>query len=125
FHPRGIDTERQDRAVALSYYACAPLAFAFTPAIVLTAAMTLRAAIDPGLRIMLALVLLFVVLASYIEWQIEVGALQLVRDVRPARRSRILPACTLPVLLLACAVIGLVLIPWVIGFVALVALSFR
>lgn len=31
FHPRYISTDRQNRAIALSYYACAPLAFLFLP----------------------------------------------------------------------------------------------
>jgi hypothetical protein len=34
FHPRYLSVERQNRAVALSYYACAP--FAWTPVVILT-----------------------------------------------------------------------------------------
>jgi len=37
FHPRALSLTRQNRAIALSYYACAPLAWLFVPAAMLGA----------------------------------------------------------------------------------------
>ena len=39
FHPRALPVARQNRAVALSYYACAPLAWLFVPATILLGAL--------------------------------------------------------------------------------------
>jgi len=48
FHPRYLPTERQDRAVALSYYGCAPLGFAVPLGLLLCA--VLSPVVFPGRR---------------------------------------------------------------------------
>ncbi len=39
FHPRDLSVTRQNRAIALSYYACAPLAWTWAPALLVAALM--------------------------------------------------------------------------------------
>jgi len=47
YHPRSLGIVRQNRAVALSYYSCAPLAWMFVPAILFGIAVGLESIRDP------------------------------------------------------------------------------
>ena len=125
FHPRGVSIERQNRAVALSYYACAPLLFVFVPVAILLSQIGLLAFVELSWPIAVATTLLWMSLFGATIAMTGVGAMRLVQVVRPTRRSRAIMSFLLQPMWFLCAVIGLFAIPWAMGFVALVVFSFR
>ena len=130
FHPRSIPPAQQERAVALSYYACAPLAFLPLPAVIVGGMMVLAARGLDGVRgmsrpfLVLALatqiLLLLISLAQYIV------TLRLLRRSARARGGRMMLAVVLiPVTWALSAALTLFAVPWVVGFVWIVIDSVR
>lgn len=85
FHPRGVSVERQNRALALSYYACAPLAV--TP---IAAALALGAAhVQHGRDTLLLALTVYggaMVFGEFLVWWLMLG--RLARRLLPEQRSR-------------------------------------
>ena len=117
FHPRNLPVHLQNRAVALSYYANAALAFTFVPLLV---GWTISESfgIDSWLTITLVAVMLFIQLGAW--WFDSVGMLVRTPGIRSAR-VRVM-AVLLPVLWLVLAVVIIPGVPALI-LVALLVLD--
>lgn len=129
FHPRAIPVPRQNRAVALSYYACAPLAFTLLPVIGLAIAVVLWVVEWNNLTLETRLIyrtsqLVFVLGTAAIFFFTARATWVLLRQTTGARRHHLLLASLLvPLSWLACAVPSLVIFPWVVGYFRLVIQS--
>jgi len=128
FHPRSISIGRQNRAITLSYYACAPLAL--TPIVALCPLYIYLAdgfpfnsdgIIAPLLIASLLLLLPGIQLASL--WRVPVAMLRTATACSIARIIAL--AVYLPVAWLALAAVILVGIPAAYLFVSIVVLSLR
>lgn len=130
FHPAALPVVRQNRAVALSYYACAPLAFLPVPGVTIGALMLMASAgweTDQSLaRSFLFLILLTYVTLPLIVLATYVATLRLLRGAAQAGAGRMwLAAIVIPVTWVLSAALALFVLPWVVGFVSLVIESFR
>ena len=130
FHPRSQPVVRQNRAVALSYYACAPLAFLPVPALIVIVLMGITAETPRGTaaatRPFLLLVLLVYLLTPLIVLSFYVATLRLLRGAAAASTGRMwLATFAIPVTWLLCAAVALLALPWAVGFVRLVVDSLR
>jgi len=123
FPGRNVDRHRQDRGIALSYYACAPLAFLVIPVLVAAAAITLTWLIGHPIRIMIASGALggTALLAIVILWWLN--TIRLLRRATHGAGRTWLAVISLPVGWLATAIVSLGIVPWAAGFVALVVAS--
>ncbi|MCZ6652769.1 MAG: zinc ribbon domain-containing protein [Planctomycetota bacterium] len=130
FHPKRIPVEQQNRAVALSYYCCAPLAWLPVPsAMVLTTYLVLRGQdFDKGFMPAICLILACVLFTVYFciriatEWLWELSGLH--RRATQSESVRYgLFFILLPLLWLVLAGILLVGIPLIVGYVVLVISS--
>jgi len=135
FHPRSISVVRQNRAIALSYYACAPMTMAFIPLLTLVAVAVLREAgvNDPAkttwefvrdathILNIFAAFSGFVVLAA--TWRSTMTILS--RTTHPGTGRFLLAGALIPVTWVLCAALSLVAFPWAVGFVRLVIGSLR
>ena len=132
FHPRGLPVVRQNRAIALSHYACAPLFFLAVPAgSFLLMAVLQRIAVDnPGTKAYGPLITLFTVVGAVgvvaMAFLFMRSTLVLLRRTTGSTHLRVgVAAVVLPVLWAACTLLALVGIPWVVGFLRLVITSLR
>jgi hypothetical protein len=129
FHPKHLPVVRQNRAVALSGYACAPLAFAAVPASLFTAASLLRAAgldnqanatwtvvrlLDIGSAVTTLLLLAAL-------WRSTMSLLS--RTTHPGPGRLFLAAVLIPLKWLFLTAATLFAVPWVVGYVRLVVTS--
>jgi hypothetical protein len=129
FHPRSISIERQNRAITLSYYACAPLAL--TPAVALgvlylylfgDALINQRGGVIAPVAIDFFTILLLGVLLGSL-WRVPVAILGSATTCSQARQVAL--ALYLPVAWLFLAAVILVGIPAAYLFVSIVVLSLR
>jgi hypothetical protein len=130
FHPRSLPAVQQNRAVALSYYVAAPLAYSGLPIGLLAAAIWTNATgnteTKPQFRIFAMLLTAGSVLAATILFAIWLNALRLLRRVLQATGARMLSlAVGLPLSWIAGAVISFYVFPWLVGFVWLMYDSLR
>ena len=132
FHPRGLPVVRQNRAIALSHYACAPLFFLPLPAcsLALVALLQAIALDDPGRKGFGPLITIFTVAGSTglvaVAGLFVRSTLVLLRRTTQSSPARVAAAAvSLPVLWAACAALALVALPWVVGFIRLVITSLR
>jgi hypothetical protein len=125
FHPRRLPVERQNRAIALSYYMCAPLFFIFIPVTLLFAAMGVNAAAELSGRAIAGITVFLVAMVVTILLFMAVNTLRLLRAVTQTKCRSVSVSLLLPVLWPICGVIGIFVFPWIIGFVALIFFSFR
>jgi hypothetical protein len=132
FHPKGLPVVRQNRAIALSHYACAPLFFLPVPAIafMLVALLQQIALQDPSRTGFGPFVTFFtttgVVTLVAVAGLFLRSTLVLLRRTTHSSLTRVAVAgVVLPVLWFLCAVLALVVLPWVVGFVRLVITSLR
>lgn len=112
FHPKGVSVRLQNRAIAMSYYACGPLALTAIPATAMIAMLFIR-----GPRYALDAVVLFFIIflpASLGVWLLDL--MHISRRVMPQHRWR--PA------LVAIGVPSIWLLLWVLMFVGIPACVF-
>lgn len=131
FHSSGLAVVLQNRAVALSHYAGAPLVFLSVPlgALLLMAVLQGLALDDPG-RGFGPLITVCAIVATV--GLVAVGGLfmrstlVLLRRTTQAGFARVaLAAIVLPMMWTLCAALALVVLPWVVGFLRLVITSLR
>ena len=130
FHPGGLPVVRQNRAIALSHYACAPLAFLPVPAAAFIVVGLLELALtdsDKGFGPLIAFLLTIgTVSLAVIAILFMRSTLVLLRRATQSSHTRVATAgVVLPVIWGLCAVLALVVVPWVVGFVRLVVTSLR
>ena len=125
FHPRSLPVARQNRAVALSYYASAPLVFLWVPAVV-TAALLLLARQGAAGRVVLLVELLDMLLVPLVLLALYVATLRMLRLTTGSRKPRmVVAAVVVPLSWGLSALLTLALLPWLVGFVWLVIDSLR
>lgn len=125
FHPRSLPVVAQNRAVALSHYACAPLVFLWLPAVVTSAILLAPKELTVS-RIYLLLGFIDLLLVPLIPIACYVVTLRLLRLATGARvRRMILAACVIPASWAMSAVLALAIVPWLVGFAWLVIDSLR
>jgi hypothetical protein len=123
FHPRQLSVEQQNRAVALSYYACAPLAWLLLAAVILTGGTLIREQFADHLAGWIALIVGgLIAFCSIIAWPIALrffGRTAL-GGVRPERISILLP-------LLWLGVTGAIVVvyPLIVLFIGVLIASLR
>ena len=132
FHPRGLPVVRQNRAIALSHYACAPLFFLPLPAgaFMLVALFQQIALDNPGRTGFGPFITFFTVFGSAglvaVAGLFLRSTLVLLRHTTQSSLARVAAAgVALPVLWVSCAALALVGLPWVVGFLRLVITSLR
>ena len=132
FHPRSISIVRQNRAIALSHYACAPLALLSVPAVafILGGLMQAVAVNNPGRTAFGPFITFFTVVGCVslvvVAFLFVRATLVLLRRTTQSSYVRVgVAALVLPVLWVLCAALALVGIPWVVGFLRLVITSLR
>ena len=129
FHPNHLPVVRQNRAIALSYYACAPLAFAAVPVALGFAVVAMMiAGLDNQanaswivVRVLeIALFIsAFLTLAAF--WRSTMSLLNQTTHPGPGRLT--LAAVLIPLKWLLLAAVTLFAVPWVIGYLRLVIRS--
>jgi hypothetical protein len=130
FHPARQPIVRQNRAVALSHYACAPLAFVPLPALAFGIIMLLsrQGGRDerPLVSAFAALLVLAIITAPVIVLVFYAATLRLLHGAAGAGPARMwLAAFAIPLTWLLAAMLSLVVLPWVVGFIWLVIESLR
>jgi hypothetical protein len=130
FHPRALPIVHQNRAVALSHYLCAPLAYSPLPICLLGAAIWMHViGVDdtkPQFRIFAMLLTAGCVLTAAVLFVIWLNSLRLMNRLLRAAGTRMVSlAIGLPLSWLAGAVISLYVFPWLVGFVWLMIDSLR
>jgi hypothetical protein len=131
FHPRRLPVGRQNRAVALSQYACAPLVFAPVPAgaFMLVTVFQRMALDDPGSgfpRLITLLTVFACAAAVAVAFLLLRATLVLLRHATGARLPKLLAATLLlPVAWALCAATPLFGVPWLVGLARLMVTSLR
>lgn len=121
FHPKDLSIAKQNRAIALSYYTCGPLAMLMLP----VGLMIVGGYARPDSRAQVALLTiagsLLVVQAS--AWYFNV--IDWVRWLMPGRvlRTTVI-ACAVPFLWLLVGILTLLSVPAVVAYIALIIASF-
>ena len=129
FHPRRLPVVRQNRAVALSHYACAPLAFLWLPvgAFMVVIVLQRMALADPGTGFPALINFLAVVGCVGVA---AVGCLFLRSTLVLLRKTTdaggvktLIFALVFPAAWALCAALAIVGIPWLVGLVRLMVRS--
>ena len=126
FHPRWLPVVRQNRAVALSYYGCAPLALASVPVLLGMGVWVMKeAGLDNEANASWAVVRVLAIAAILtgfavvaLTWRSTMVLLR--RTTRAGMGRPWLAGALIPVQWVLCVVGVLVALPWVVGFVRLV-----
>ncbi len=135
FHPRTIPVIRQNRAVALSYYAIGPLAWLPLPMLLASSAVGLGYAVEhvwqgtasPGIFRLWAISATFAVGSFFaIPGLIQVSLIRIRNRLTggPLLQT-LLVALLIDTMWLLSAAVAFLIFPWVVGFVWLVIDSFR
>ena len=131
FHPRRLPVVRQNRAVALSHYASAPLVLLPVPAAAFMVVAVLQqiALDDPGTsfpRLITLLTVVGSVGAAAVGFLFLRTTLVLLRHAAGARLGKLVAATVLlPTAWVLCGAMALVGVPWVVGLVRLMITSRR
>lgn len=130
FHPRETSTTRQNRAIALSHYACAPLAWTPAPVLLFTVMILLEQTgdfeRDAGFRVLVLIDFVAFVIAAFqvaVWWRCT---LVLLRGTTRCSGTRV--TClgfTLPILWGVCGLFILGVLPLAYLFVSVLILSLR
>ena len=122
FHPREIPILQQNRAIALSYYACGPLVFLTLPILTSAAAILIEPVKNERLIMALAVFTLTLPIGAIAPWWLDL--IHLARRLVPQRPQRAvyLGVCV-PVLSLLLAAVIFVGLPLVIFYVFLIVAS--
>jgi hypothetical protein len=131
FHPRALSVVRQNRAVALSYYGCAPLAFASIPVLALIAVLIMKeAGLDDQANASWTVVRLLEITAGVVSllvvgsmWRSTLTLLS--RTTHSGTGRLVLAGLLVPLTWALCFAFVMATLPWVIGFVRLVVGSLR
>jgi hypothetical protein len=130
FHPRSLPIVQQNRAVALSYYLCAPLSLTVVPMIMLGAAIWLlvteRAQAKSWFQVFVIISIIGAVTSLVLPGLTWWNTLKLLRRAAHASTPRVVSAAIgMPLAWLVGAVLCLLGLPWVVGYVALFVDSLR
>jgi hypothetical protein len=130
FHPRSLSTEQQNRGIAISYYACAPLALLFVPCGLFDAATLLAHFGDVSDVIQFRWVVGFLLAGGIslvgILSLLEIVSLKLLKAATHCSFGRLMVlAALLPLAWLILLLLSLGLFPAMCGFVRLVIYSYR
>lgn len=119
FHPRDVPIQQQNRAVALSYYACGPLAFLTVPLLTCAVAI-LTSTLRDNIVTLVFIVLTFTLpVAAIVPWWFDL--IHLARRLVPQKPGRaVAVAVYVPILWLLLAGLILVGLPLVVLGVVLV-----
>jgi hypothetical protein len=131
FHPKHLPVVRQNRAIALGYYGCGPLALVSVPALAFIAlALMKEAGLDNQANASWAVVRVveifgwvtgFLVVAAF--WR---STMVLLHRTTESKVGRLISAGLLiPLQWVFCAALVLAVVPWVIGYLRLVVGSLR
>ena len=131
FHPRSIPVVRQNRAVALGYYGCAPLALVSVPVLLWIAVFVMEeAGLDDQANKSWAVVrvleiggILSGLLVVGATWRSTMALLN--RTTQHGAGHRWTAGMLIPITWLLCGAAVLFAVPWVVGFVRLVINSLR
>jgi hypothetical protein len=131
FHPKRLPVVRQNRAIALAYYGCAPLALSPVPALLFAAVagMGIAGLNDPAnaswavVRILSIALVLSTLAVVVLTWRTMMTLLN--RATQPGLGRLLLAGALIPFEWLVCAALALVAFPWVLGFFRLVIHSLR
>jgi len=122
FHPREVPVQQQNRAIALSYYACGPLAFLVIPLLTCTSAILTSTAKDPTVSMLFIVLTLTLPIGAIAPWWLDL--IHLARRLVPQKPSRaVAVAVFVPLLWLLLAFAILVGIPFVLFCVFLICAS--
>lgn len=129
FHPGSIPVVRQNRAIALSYYGCAPMALVSIPIVLAVAVKVMReAGLDNQANATWTIVRLLNIgvaisgaLLFVAAWRSTMTLLRRTTHAGPGRT--IVAGAMIPLAWLGCAVLVLAVLPWVVGFFRLVISS--
>ncbi|HEV2292602.1 MAG TPA: zinc ribbon domain-containing protein [Tepidisphaeraceae bacterium] len=130
FHPPHLSVVQQNRAIALSYYACAPLVLLILPALIAWVYLGLHVyrpgwenrvfLIDATMNLLMAILPVVTVLMM---WFASLGMLRHATACSTARLFAM--AIVLPVAWVVLAGLILVALPWVVGFAMIVVWSLQ
>lgn len=131
FHPRSMPVVRQNRAVALSYYGCGPLALVSIPVLAAIGVAVMReAGLDNQanrawavMRVLEITAFLTGLLVLGATWRATMTLLR--RTTESSTLRRMLAGALIPVKWLLLAALVLFAVPWVTGFIRLVIGSLR
>jgi hypothetical protein len=131
FHPGSLPVVRQNRAVALAQYACAPLVWLWVPlaaiaaceaaVVVLATAGLGRRDVPIGEGVVTAVEQVSVLAALLVLLAWWRATLSLLRASTHAGAGRMVSAAVfIPLAWAACGVLALIVFPWVVGYVSLI-----
>jgi hypothetical protein len=110
FHPRWLPTELQNRAIAMSYYTCAALAWMWVPMILAIVGFLFLNARNEAVALLLNLIAAILVLLTFVAWWFELRRLA----ARILRRAGRVTGVTLgvPALWILAAIVLWVVVPY-------------
>jgi hypothetical protein len=122
FHPRDIPVEQQNRAIALSYYACGPLVFLTLPILTCAAAILTGEARNPAISMLFIVLTVTLPIGAIAPWWLDL--IHLARRLVPQRPQRaVYLAVCVPILWFLLALAFLVGIPFVLFYFFLIVAS--
>jgi hypothetical protein len=131
FHPKHLAVVRQNRAVALAYYGCAPLALLPVPALLCGGVAILHAmklndrstGTWAFVRVAEIATILAAIAVFVLIWRSIMTLLR--RTTQPGLGRQLLAGAVIPLEWILCAVLALFAIPWVVGYFRLVITSLQ
>jgi len=122
FHPRGVPVQQQNRAIALSYYACGPLVFLAVPLLTCAAAILTSSLRDNIVTLVLIVLTFTLPVAAVVPWWLDL--IHLARRLVPQRPQRdVYLAVGVPILWFLLALAILAGIPFVLYYFVLIVAS--
>ncbi len=113
FHPRDVPVTQQNRAIALSYYACGPLAFLAIPIVLCAAAILTSNARDSAIPMLLMVFAMTLPIGAIAPWWLDL--IHLSRRLVPQNPRRALAvALVVPLLWFLLALLILLAVPFTI-----------
>jgi len=124
FHLRDISIEQQNRAIALSYYACGPLVFLGIPILTCAAGVLAGNVTNEPLSMALGVLTFTLPIAAIAAWWLDL--MHLARRLFPARPRRAVGVgIAVPVLWTLLVVLLLLILPVIIGYVVVIIAGLR
>ncbi|MGB7161379.1 MAG: hypothetical protein WBD40_25195 [Tepidisphaeraceae bacterium] len=129
FHPPHLTVVQQNRAVALSYYACSSLVLLLLPGLTLAAFLAIESSISNFRSryffASAAMVITMICVPLITLFALWFGYLRMLRRVTQCSATRVIAmAVTLPIAWAALAALILIGLPWLVGFAMIVKWSF-